>query len=270
MKIIISHDVDHLYPSDHLFRDMIFPKLWVRSLFEWLKGEISISVYIHRLTSCFYKRLHRIPEVVEFDRTHHVPSVFFFGMDNALGLSYKIRESRPWIKFVIEHGFDAGVHGIDFTDSGKMQKEFTNFKGISGLDQFGIRTHYVRYNDTTFAKLAQIGYLFDTSEFNKNQIVLKKPYKIGSMWEFPLFLMDGYVLKGNLEKAKAITAETLSKASSGGMEYFTFLFHDYLFNEKTYPKYKEFYTWFIQYCNDQQYEFISYRMAIQNLEQSEI
>lgn len=232
------------------------------------KGEISLSVYYYRLISCFQKRLHRIPEIIDFDRSHNIPSVFFFGMANALGLSYKRKECIPWLKYVLDNGFDAGVHGIEYRDPVKMLKEYLDFKNISGLENFGIRTHYVRYNDTTFSKLAKTGYLFDTSEFNKNQITIKKPYKIGLMWEFPLFLMDGYVLKGKLEHAKMITMEALSKASSDHAEYFTFLFHDYLFNNHTYPKYKEYYEWFITYCTDNHYEFISYRSAINNLELS--
>ena len=32
--------------------------------------------------------------------------------------------------------------------------------------QFGIRMHYVRYNSSTFSKLSEIGYLFDTSELD--------------------------------------------------------------------------------------------------------
>lgn len=42
MKIIVSHDVDHLYPSDHFLKDLILPKMWVRS-FLHLCGEKSVG-----------------------------------------------------------------------------------------------------------------------------------------------------------------------------------------------------------------------------------
>ena len=36
MKIIVSHDVDHLYGSDH-YKDLIYPKLWLRETLSLLK-----------------------------------------------------------------------------------------------------------------------------------------------------------------------------------------------------------------------------------------
>jgi hypothetical protein len=266
LKIIISHDVDHLYPSDHIFRDLIFPKLWVRSIKELTKGKISLQTCYYRLISIFDNRLNRITEIIEFDKKHNIPSVFFFGMDNILGMSYKKNTATPWIKFVLEEGFDVGVHGVEIEDIKRMRHEFNDFKEISNLSSFGIRTHFVRSNKSTFLKMAEIGYLYDTSEFNKMTIDLKPPYKIGNMWEFPLYIMDGYVMKDKFETAKELTIEALDRAKKKGLEYFTFLFHDYLFNEKTHLKEKAFYEWFVNYCNNQNFEFTPYRTAIYELE----
>lgn len=267
MNIIISHDVDHLYPSDHILRDLIFPKLWIRSLLEFAKGEIGFHEFYFRLISIFDKRLNRIPEIIEFDKHHKIPSVFFFGMDNILEMSYKKNIAIPWIKFVLENGFDAGVHGVEFENIVKMQSEFNDFKEISNLSSFGIRTHYVRYDNNTFKKMSEVGYLFDTSEFNKNKIILRSPYKIGKIWEFPIHIMDGYVMKDNLETAKIRTIEILDKAIKKGLNYFTFLFHDYLFNDKTYPKQKAYYEWFVDYCKNNTFIFASYKEAIVELEE---
>jgi hypothetical protein len=268
LKVIISHDVDHIYPSDHIFKDLIFPKLWVRSIIELVQGKISFQTCYYRLISIFAKRLNRIPEIIEFDRKYNIPSTFFFGMDNLHGMSYKKSTAAPWIKFVLEKGFDAGVHGVEFENINKMQNEFNDFQAISNLSSFGIRIHYIRYKDNTFNKMADIGYFFDTSEFNKREIELKPSYKIGNMWEFPLHIMDGYVMKDKLETAKEQTIETLDKAINKGLEYFTFLFHDYMFNEKTYPEQKAYYEWFVDYCISQNLEFISYREAIDELERN--
>jgi hypothetical protein len=266
LKIIISHDVDHLYPSDHILKDLIFPKLWIRSSFELIKGKISFQIWYFRLISIFDKRLNRIPEIIEFDKKHNIPAVFFFGMENILGMSYKKNAAIPWIKLVLEKGFDAGVHGVEFENAIKMKNEFNDFMTISNLISFGIRTHYIRYNDNTFIKMDNVGYCFDTSEFNKREIELKPPYKIGNMWEFPLYIMDGYMMKNKLEAAKEQTIKALNIAKTKGIEYFTFLFHDYLFNEKTYPKEKVYYEWFVDYCRNQGFVFVSYKEAIVELE----
>lgn len=266
MKIIVSHDVDHLYPSDHIFKDLIFPKLWIRSSLELVKGEISFQVWYNRLISIFDKRLNRIPEIIVFDKKHNIPSVFFFGMDNILGMSYGKNTAAPWIKFVLENGFDAGLHGVEIENKTKMQKEYNDFKTKSNLNSFGIRTHYIRYNNNTFNKMSEIGYSFDTSEFNKREIELKSPYKIGKMWEFPLFIMDEYVMKNKLDVAKKQTIDALNEAVQKSLKYFTFLFHDYMFNDKTYPNHKAYYEWFVDYCRNQYLEFISYRDTIVELE----
>lgn len=265
MKIIVSHDVDHLYPSDHIFRDLIFPKLWVRSSIEILRGKINLKTWFYRLISIFEHRMNQIPEIIEFDKMHDVPSTFFFGMDNILGMSYKKEAAKHWIIYVKNNNFDVGVHGVNIENMTNMKQEYFSFAEITGMKNFGIRTHYVRYNETTFNKMAKIGYLFDSSEFNKTKIELKSPYKIDEMWEFPLHIMDSYVMKNGLDEAKKNTIIALEQASTKGIEYFTFLFHDYLFNQKTYPKDKAYYEWFISYCKEKQYPFVSYRDAINEL-----
>jgi hypothetical protein len=234
---------------------------------ELVRGKIGFNTFCNRLISIFYKRIHRIPEIVELDLRSGVSSVFFFGMNNILGMSYKKHKAIQWIKFVTEKGFDVGVHGVEIDDSKKMQIEFNDFQAISKLSAFGIRTHYVRYNETTFRKMADAGYLFDTSEFSKTEITLKPPYKVEKMWEFPLHIMDGYILNTSSDIAMEMTIHALDKAKKSGIKYFTFLFHDYLFNEKTYPEYKCYYEWFIDYCIEHNFRFISYKEAINELEE---
>ena len=266
MKVIISHDVDHLYPKDHFFRDLIIPKLWVRSSLHLLQRKINFATWWHRILIIFQKKWHRIDEMMTFDKAHGIPSVFFFGMNNILGMSYKQKEVIPIIQKVMRNGFDVGVHGVEIEDITKIKKEFDDFANISKLNRFGIRTHYVRYNETTFQKFNQTGYLFDTSEFNKKEIALKQPYKIGNMWEFPLHIMDGYILTDGLQKAKTKTLQTFDEAENIKLEYFTFLFHDPLFNEKNEPEARKYYEWFVNECKQRDYVFISYRDAINELD----
>lgn len=268
MKVIISHDVDHLYPSDHVFRDLIFPKLWLRSLWHVFTKRITFKTCCYRFISIFGRRLHQLPEIMSFDKAHRIPSVFFFGMANGLGMSYRQTKTDQWIQKVLQNGFDAGVHGIDFQDIKNMKWEHDCFQKISKLPAFGIRMHYVRYDNTTFQNLSDCGYLFDSTEFNKKEIEVKAPYKVNNMWEFPLHVMDGYVMFDNLSEAQHQTITALQNAENKGVSYFTFLFHDYMFNPKTYPNDKQFYEWFVNYCQQNNYEFISYREAIIELESS--
>lgn len=230
-----------------------------------LLGKITLREFGYRLISIFDKRLCRIPEILCFDAQNAIPSTFFFGMDNILGMSYKKDKVIPWIHYVEEQAFDVGVHGVAINDIKKIANEYEDFKRISHLDTFGIRTHYVRYDSTTFLSMEKVGYLFDSSEFNKSMISLKQPYKVGTMWEFPLHIMDGYVMRDGLLKAQEKTIEALLRAEQSQVSYIVMLFHDYMFNDKTYPQEKTYYEWFVNYCRKSGYEFISYRAAIEEL-----
>lgn len=269
MKIIISHDVDHLYAAEHIFKDLQLEKLWVRSLIHWIQKKITFRVFLYRLTILFHNRMNRIDELIEYDKMHHIPSSFFFGMENGLGMSYSRKKAIPYIKKVKEAGLDIGVHGIHYLDALGIKKEHDNFSDISGLDAFGVRNHYVRFDENTFEKMNRAGYLFDSSWFNKKKFETKAPYKIGDMWEFPLYIMDSYVcFPGKAEKAVQDTIAAIEYAQEDDMPYCVMLFHDTGFNEKYEPYLKEWYVRIIDYCEKKHYSFISFRDAIKELENS--
>lgn len=265
MKVIVSHDVDHLNVNEH-WKDLFFLKMWVRSFIELLRGQIRFIVFWHRLTSIFDKRIHRIPELCDFDQQNGVQATYFFGMSHALGMVYKKSRALPWINYVKERGYDAGVHGCDYLHFDAIKREHDDYSRLTGDSSFGIRNHYVRYDDETFCKMSQAGYLFDTSEFNKVDPTYKKPYKVGKMWEFPLAIMDGYVVHHDLKIAQERVKHFVDKAIADENDYLTILFHDAYFNEKCYPVENDFYIWLIDYLKSQNLEFISYRDAIKELE----
>lgn len=249
MKIIISHDVDHLYVSDHLKRDLIVEKLWVRSVLHFFQRRITFKTLLYRLCIPFHNRMHRIDELMEFDKKHNIPSIFFFGMANGLGMSYHKKQAFPVIKKVMEQSFDVGVHGIDYQREENIRMEHDDFSILSGLKSFGIRNHYVRFDKNTFEKQEKVGYIFDSSWFDKKKLNIKAPYKIGGMWEFPLHIMDGYICKEGKEKEGIQAAiRAIRLADTMGMPYCTILFHDYQFDDNYSPQMKRWYMTIIDYC----------------------
>lgn len=266
MKVIVSHDVDHLHPSEHYFKDLILLKIWVRSLIECTKGLISFNVFLNRILLTFGKRMNRIPELCEFDSQKGVRATYFFGMDNVLGMSYKKEKALPYIKYVKEKGFDTGVHGCNFDNSEAIRREHDSYKALTGDTSFGVRNHYVRYNAHTFEYMNEAGYLFDTTEFNKQELEYKAPYKVGNMWEFPLAIMDVYVLHHNLQETKNKVKVFIDKVNAMNEAYLTILLHDTSFDQKTHPKEKAFYEWLIDYLIEKKVDFINYKDAIAQLE----
>lgn len=268
MKIIISHDVDHLYRKDH-YKDLIYPKLFVRSTIQLFKRKCTLKEWIYRVYSIFLEERHFINEVISFDKENGVPSTFFFGMAKGLGMSYGSKAAQKCVEMVSSKGFDVGVHGISYCDFNKMKYEYDEFLNIFKQKCFGIRMHYVRFNETTFKLLNECGYLYDTTEFNKEDgYLIKNPYKVGDMWEFPLAIMDSY-LPDTLEEKKKKTLEIISKAKEENLPYLTILFHGDSFSNG-YVTEKEWYKWIIKKLSEDNYEFISYIDAINELEAGEI
>ncbi len=267
-KVIVSHDVDHLYASDHWFRDLTYPKLWVRSSIQLIKREITLSEWFLRVISCFKMNRNNIIPLMDFDRQHGIKSTFFFGMASGLGMSYKPEKARSVMQFVKTNGFPIGVHGIEYRDIVGMKEEYLKFEEIVGEAPRGIRMHYVRFDDDTFKKLDDTGYLFDSTEYDKTNPGLgKEPYKINNMWEFPLTIMDvDPYMPQNFAEAKKRTLEILDDCKANNIGYISILFHDYRFCN-AYQDIMRWYVWLVEYLEgSDDYDFISYDEAITLLE----
>ena len=269
IHVIVSHDVDHLFAADHWFRDLIYPKMWVRTTLQLLKREIKVSEWWLRNTSCFRKNRHKIDDIMAFDTSLGIPSVFFFGMNQGLGMSYTPVEAEPIIRHVHDCGFAVGVHGISYQNINEMKMEYATFCDTMGFAPSGIRMHYVRYDANTFDNLSRIGYHYDTTEFHKQESkTVKAPYKVNGMWEFPLTIMDGY-LPQKLNAAQEKTLQILAECKAAGLEYITILFHDYQFCDD-YLDIRDWYMWLMRYFYESpEFEFISYEQAVRRLEEKQ-
>ena len=266
MKVIISHDVDHLTVFEHL-NDLIIPKFWIRNSIELGFGYISFREFLLRLKEFTRNKWNHIEELMDFDKDNNIPSTFFFGVSKGLGLSYSLELAKKYIQLVLSKGFDVGVHGIEFQNLKKIKQEFEIFKKISGLKTFGIRMHYLRMDENTLEKLAEVGYLFDSSLYSR-----ENPFKVKNMWEFPLHIMDVFIINQRrkwqslkLEDAIDITKREIESLYKKEIKYLTILFHDRYFSE-AFKTWKEWYIQIIEFLKANGFEFISYREAINELE----
>ncbi len=264
-KVIISHDVDHMTVWEH-WKDLILPKFQVRSKLELLSGKIGLDEFCSRQGDYFKNQWQRVDEVMEFNDSQGIKATFFFGVNNGVGLNYKLKHVEKWVPRAVAKGFEVGVHGIDFDAQDKMQKEYCTFQRISGLEKFGIRMHYLRQNDHTFEYMEKSGYTYDATDSG-----FKNPYKIGNMWEFPLQVMDGWAINGerrmqarNLDQAKAWTLEQIERAEEVKLEYLSILFHDRYYS-KSFRSWKAWYEWLIVHLKERGYEFITHEKAIEQL-----
>ena len=265
MKIIVSHDIDHLTAWEH--KNMIIPKQMVRSSIELVTLKLTFKEYLLRFKELYINKWNNIEELIAFNKEHNIPATFFMGMSNGLGLDYDIKSARKWIKFIEEKGFDIGVHGIEYQDLSIMQEEYNRMKNILNHENFGIRMHYLRNNKETIVNLSRCGYIFDSTLYGD-----VNPYKFNEMYEFPLHIMDGDIMYADgkkwmsktFEELQEMTKDRIDSLFSKKINYLTFLFHDRYFTN-SFQVWKEWYIWSILYFEELGCEFISYKDAIREL-----
>ena len=267
MKAIVSHDIDHLTLSEHYLKDLIVPKYFVRSYIELISGKISVSELLNRYADVFKNKWQHIEDLHQFNSKHKVPSTYFIGINNGIGLSYSLEKATLWIQKLLEMGCEVGVHGIEFETLEKIKAEHSVFATISKQQNFGTRMHYIRTDDQTFTNMAQAGYIFDSSEMG-----FKAPYKIGSMWEFPFQIMDGYIIEKpkqwqskNFKHSCEETKYIIDKAAALNLPYLGIDFHDRYFSD-SHKTWKDWYIWLIEYLTTQKIEFVNFKQAIKELE----
>ena len=263
----MSHDIDHLTLSEHYLNDLIVPKFFARTKIEFFLGKISFSEFMNRVGDIFRNQWQHIEALYDFNRKHKVPTTYFIGVKQGLGLSYSVAQSEFWIKKMMEMGCNVGVHGIEFESLEKISSEYNLFQQLSGQQSFGTRMHYIRKNESTFTNMAEAGYLFDSSEMD-----FKAPYKINSMWEFPFQLMDSYVIEKpkqwqskNFKQSCEESKRIIEKVQTLNLPYLGIDFHDRYFSD-SHKTWKDWYMWLIEYLAENKIEFIDFKGAIKELE----
>jgi len=259
MKVILSHDVDHITFAEHVAKDLYIPKWLAKNAYYGLAGKISPALARRRMTAVVTSRLHHVTELMETDRRFGIPSTFFVGMANGLSMSYGLAAAAKMVRLIQDGGFAVGVHGVAYTDEVAIRAEFDRFRAVSRRDAvFGIRNHYLRMRAETPALQARAGYAFDSSEYG-----LRDPYVVGQMVEFPVCLMDTYLLsicRNDTEDVKRRTLAVLEQGLKLGLSYFTIIFHDCYYSG-LFPEHQAWYDWLVRYLRDN-YEITDFASAV--------
>jgi len=260
MKIIISHDIDHLSVKEHILKDLIIPKYIFWSLLELVKNKITLKIFFTKIIGLFKKNgWNNLEKLLRFDKKMGVNSTFFVAVNNGKKLNYSQIQAKQAIDLIKKYNFDIGVHGICYNNYKGIKKEHEYFKNITNINNFGIRMHYLRTNNNTLKYVTKAGYLFDTTILSKN---FAQQDKIDNLIEFPFHVMDGNLLgpKANytLDEIKQKTKNLLSRAKKENKKYIAILFHQRYFSND-FPNYKNWYFWLISYCKEQNYEFVNYK-----------
>lgn len=263
MKIIISHDVDHLSWGEHWLHDLYIPKYLLRHTRYWTCGSINADLMWRRIHAPFIGMpIHHLEELLVMDREFGVRATYFIGMRRGLGMSYGHDAARGVIARLLAAGVDVGVHGIEYTNATRIAEEAEVFRSMMPRGTaFGVRNHYLRCDENTLSLQAAAGYQFDSSEEG-----VRSPYIKHGTLEFPVCLMEVRLLRENevsIDKAKAETERILMDAELSGISHFTILFHDIYFSP-LFPQHQAWYSWLISWLRDR-FEWSDFKMACRSL-----
>lgn len=266
MKIILSHDVDNLTTKEHN-KDLIVIKMIIRAFIEFFLFRINFSTLFSRLKLILSNNLTNIKELVELDKKYNTKATYFFATSNDNTLAYKSEAAKPHVKYILENNLNVGIHGIAFDNLNKMKAEYDKFLSIHKTNNIGIRMHYLRRNNDTFSYMKEIGYTFDTTEYSPN---LKQPYITEEgLIEIPFHIMDSYLFqekgiqKYNSKYAIEYTKNIIDKNKEKNI-ILNINFHQEYFSDG-WKDWKDWYTWIVQYCHNENIEFISYQEVVNEL-----
>lgn len=256
MKIILSHDIDHLQGTEH-WRDRYWPGVWYRGVKAVASRKIGFNTFCKRAWP--FQRLERIKEVLAIDRSVGAHSTFFVGVHRGLRLSYSRAAIKPYLDYLLAQDVPVGIHGMAYDDLGRMKREYQAFQQVAGTTPVGIRNHYLRQAESTLSDMSDIGYPFDSTTY-----ALQAPYKVNGMWEFPISLMDVSLgIDTSLQETKDQSLRIYHQAIEKKLPYFVLNMHDNYFSA-AYPAMKEWYEWMLDYLADK-HDFVSFKGAINEL-----
>jgi hypothetical protein len=218
----LTHDVDHPSIRRHKWDHTMFGFLYravVGSVLGVLKGRVPVRNLFTNWAAAA-----RLPFIYlglakdfwyEFDRylaiERDVDSTFFvLPFKNkpgrlASGLAPRIRASGYGAADIAEKlhtfvsaGREIGLHGIDaWRDSAKGQEEMAQVTDITGVQNIGVRMHWLYFDDDSPLALEKAGFSYD-STVGYNQTIgyragtaqVYKPIQAHHLLELPLHVMD--------------------------------------------------------------------------------
>lgn len=261
MKIIVSHDVDHLFLYEHL-GDRFIPGLAWRTLQAFRRERLSIKSAVKR----FGLQLHNIQGLHGWNERAGIKSSFFFGMANGLSLSYSRRAARGHIQWLQRNGAEVGLHAVHVETLTDIRSEKRHLFEILGFEPAGVRSHYLRGGAEMLKLAADAGFQFDSSLCD-----LAPPERCGVTWRFPISAMDVDIYSKS--RALGMTMRDYSnkvyeEAVRLRLPYFVINFHDIYFSS-AYPELRKWYVEIIEFMRESGHEFCTFQDAISELEVNE-
>jgi hypothetical protein len=218
----LTHDIDHpsirRHKLDHTILGFLYRAL-IGSLIGVLRGRRSVRclfrnwlaalklplVYLG-LAKDFWSEFDRYPKLEKGLRSSFfvIPVKDYPGRV-ALGLAPMRRASRYGARDIVDQiqalksaGCEIGLHGIDaWLDSSKGREELEQIRGITGMQDIGVRMHWLYQNEQSPLTLEKAGADYDSTVGYNDTVGYRagttqsyKPLETVRLLELPLNIMD--------------------------------------------------------------------------------
>ena len=272
LVVCLSHDVDRIKKTIQYVTHFI-KAIKKRNINLALYHLKSISIKNHYW--CFEK-------IMNIENKYGVKSTFFFLKEshpiNFLNLeSYRLSVGyydlfNPRIIDIINKldtsGWEIGLHGsyLSYRDVELLKKEKIALESIVGHKVAGVRQHYLNLDDYTWKKQIEAGFLYDASFGFKDDVGFKderyiefQPFPDKSFKVVPLAIMDSCImsLPNPYEKALELINIALQKNAILVLNW-----HQRVFNEIEFPKYKALYIFIIEKCMHKKAKFLTIEQLV--------
>jgi len=241
--VCLTHDVDKLnYPINKRLEDFISHK----------------SIYK------FFKNPYRtIKKIIIIEEKYDAKSSFYFLADSS---RYKIEEYKNEISYIVDQGWEVGLHGgfQAFNNFEQIKQEKKNLESLLNKKIIGYRNHYLLFKiPESWELLSKAGFQYDTTYGYPDMIGFRngmchpfKPFNLITkkeidIIEIPLIVMDGTLFNYmhlSLEESWNFCKKIIDTVEKlGGVA--TFLWHNHAFSDEVDKKnWEKLYEKILGYC----------------------
>ena len=218
----LTHDIDHPAIRNHRFDHTVLGFLYrstVGTLLSVYRGKKPIkSLWRNWAAACMLPLVHL--GIAKdfwsgFDRYLEIESglgsTFFviprrnYAGRTADGLAPALRASKydlsqllPQLKGIVAAGREVGVHGVDaWLDAGEGRKERARLSEALGMNEIGVRMHWLFFDKNSPEALDQAGFTYDstvgyreTAGYRAGTTQAYQPPGVTNLLELPLHVMD--------------------------------------------------------------------------------
>jgi peptidoglycan/xylan/chitin deacetylase (PgdA/CDA1 family) len=265
-SICLTHDVDRTQKTYQYVYGI---------LHNLLKGNLQRSWY--HFTSFFGKDPYwNFQRIISLEKKYNVKSTFFFLHETmpfnllkpatwVLSLGrYKVtnRKVKNVIQWLDRNGWEIGVHGSynSYKNGKLLRKEKKLLERIVGHSIPGVRLHYHRnLKKRTWDLQKQAGFEYDASFGFTDRIGFKgkiyTPFRTNEKFlVLPLVIQDKYLVRNKNWKTELGKLMDETKKNNAVLNV---LWHQRVFNEQEFPKYREVYEYIIQEGKRRKVKFLT-------------